>query len=37
MTVSAVAMLIFGCAVFYGGLAWCIYIAIKKGRNGFKE
>jgi len=37
MAGSAVAMFIFGCAVFYGGLAWCIYIALKKGRNGFKE
>ncbi len=37
MTISAIIMLIFGCTVFYGGLAWCIYIALKKNRNDFKE
>ncbi len=30
---SAIAMLIFGCIVFYGGLGWCIWIAIKKSRE----
>ncbi|KAA0001865.1 MAG: MetS family NSS transporter small subunit [Thermoplasmata archaeon] len=29
MPVSAIIMLIFGCLVFYGGLAWCIYRAMK--------
>lgn len=38
MSASAIAMFIFGCAVFYGGLAWCVYIALKKGkRNNFNE
>ena len=35
MPLSAIAMLIFGCVVLYGGLAFCIVRAIKKG--GWKE
>lgn len=30
-------MLIVGCTVFYGGLAWCIYRALRGRRNDFKE
>ncbi|MGC9307413.1 MAG: MetS family NSS transporter small subunit [Thermoplasmatota archaeon] len=30
MPASAIAMFIIGCTVFYGGLAWCLYIALKK-------
>ncbi len=30
---SAIAMLIFGCTIFYGGLGWCIWIAIKKSKE----
>ncbi|HDQ16394.1 MAG TPA: MetS family NSS transporter small subunit [Bacteroidetes bacterium] len=29
MSLSAIAMLIFGCAVLYGGLAYFIYRAFK--------
>jgi len=32
MPVSAVAMFVIGCLIFYGGLAWCLYIALKKRR-----
>lgn len=35
MAGSALAMFVFGCAVFYGGLAWCIRIALN--RNDFKD
>jgi hypothetical protein len=30
MPLSAWIMLVFGCLVLYGGLAWCIAIAIRK-------
>jgi len=34
MPLSAWLMLVFGCAILYGGLAWCISIAARqRGRN----
>ncbi|MBC7081054.1 MAG: MetS family NSS transporter small subunit [Thermoplasmatales archaeon] len=30
MSAGAIAMAIIGCAVFYGGLLYCIYRAIRK-------
>ena len=30
MPFSAWIMLVFGCLVLYGGLAWCVMIAIRK-------
>lgn len=30
MTIGAWIMLIFGCLVLYGGLAWSLYTAMKK-------
>ena len=33
MPLSAWIMFVFGCLVLYGGLAWCIAIAIRKRGN----
>ncbi|MDD3839176.1 MAG: MetS family NSS transporter small subunit [Clostridia bacterium] len=33
MPISAWIMLLFGCVVLYGGLGYCLNIAIKNGRN----
>ncbi|WP_143018623.1 MULTISPECIES: MetS family NSS transporter small subunit [unclassified Candidatus Frackibacter] len=30
---SAIAMLIFGCIVLYGGLGYCLNIAIKSNKD----
>ncbi|MCK4352170.1 MetS family NSS transporter small subunit [candidate division WOR-3 bacterium] len=30
MPISAIIMLVFGCMVLYGGLAYCLYRVIKK-------
>lgn len=34
MPVSAILMLIFGSAVLYGGLGFCLYRAVKAGKKG---
>lgn len=34
MPASAIAMLIFGCVVLYGGLILCLWRAIKGGKKG---
>ncbi|MCD6481468.1 MAG: MetS family NSS transporter small subunit [Thermoplasmata archaeon] len=31
MSGGAIAMAVFGCIIFYGGLAYCIYRATRKG------
>ncbi len=33
MPASAIIMLVLGCAILYGGLAYCILRAIKKKEN----
>ncbi len=34
MPISAWLMLVFGCSILYGGLAWCITIAVRhRDRN----
>ncbi|MGC9553718.1 MAG: MetS family NSS transporter small subunit [Thermoplasmatota archaeon] len=37
MSGGAIAMLIVGCVVFYGGLAWCIYRALRGRSRRLKE
>ena len=34
---SAIIMLIFGCVVLYGGLAYFLYIALKSRKNNEKD
>lgn len=29
MPISAIAMLVFGCVILYGGLAWCLWRALR--------
>jgi len=30
LSLSAILMLVFGCLVLYGGLAWCIILACRR-------